>query len=215
MTTTEIKKGKGIEDLFKGFIPVKPEELKEIEVAEGRFQGLMGEYERFLDMECGDLDNRLNKITDILTPTDINLFLQTTIRHEQHKNYDWATGHFISELIQNSYDAGHNDFTLSTTALKRIHNLGSYLEGTKKRPLEITIKGNIGYSCGCSAKNAAFNIKGNARDSCGFCAENSTFKTPNRRTLKKMLKEVSESNRIIFIHPDGTEEIVKDYADNI
>ena len=30
-TTAEIKKGKGIDDLFRGFTPVKPEEVKEID----------------------------------------------------------------------------------------------------------------------------------------------------------------------------------------
>ena len=232
MRTAEIKKGKGIEDLFKGFTPVKPEEEKDIEVAEGRFQGLMEKYERYLDLEYSpknDLWPELNEITDILTPADINTFLQLTIQHEQHKKYCVRTGRVILKLIQNSYDAGHNNFTFDTTALKEIDDFGSDLEGTEERPIEITITGNTGDWCGClskhltykitgntgegcgrESKNSTFEISGNTGEGCGKYSTFSTFKTSNRKTLEKMLEDKSR-NRIIFIHPDGREQVIKDF----
>ena len=195
MTTVEIKKGKGIEGLFEGFAVGKPEEEKPIEVVEGVFQELMGEYERFLETECdswNDFQVELNKITETVTPADITAFLQTTIKHEQHNEYCWRTGLFISKLMQNSYEAGHNDFILNTTALKEIHNLGCDLTGTEERLIKLTIIGNTG-------------------DWCGWGSRNLSYKTPNKKTLDKMLKNVKKGNRIIFVHPDGSEEIMRRY----
>ena len=229
----EIKKGKGIEGLFEGFAAGKPEEEKKIEVVEGVFQGLMERYERILEMKYAERKNQLDKITDILTPAEINTFLQMTIRHEQHEEYCLTTREIISELIQKSYDAGHNDFMLDTTALKEIYYIGSNLEGTEERPIEITITGNTGDWCGCLSKHLTYKITGNTGGECGYGSKNSTFeisgntgegcgkystfstyKTPNRKTLQKMLKDVPKGNRIVFIHPDGSEEVMRDYDDS-
>ena len=211
-STAQIKKGKGIEGLFEGFTAGKPEEEKPIEVAEGRFQELREKYEKFLDAKItpwNDMDDERRKITDLLMPEDINKFLQITIQYEQHRQYCWRTGYFISRLVQNSYTAGHNEFILDTTALKEIDYLGSRLEGTKERPIELTIKGNAGSNFGFWSKDATFNIIGNARDYCGWGVENSTFKITNRETLKRLLNYVPKSNRVIYIHPNGAEEVIR------
>ena len=254
--TADIKKGNGIEDLFRGFAAGKPEEVKEVEVAEGRFQMLLEKYRSILDVECDPLEalfwTELNKITDTLTPTDINKFLQTTIQHEQHKEYHWRTGRLILRLIQNSYNAGHNDFAFDTTALEEIGDFGSYLEGTEERPMEIAIKGNIGDWCGWKARHLTFNIQGSTGDwcgresissvfniqgdagrncgkyslgstfnitgsigyNCGDQAHRLTFKTPNKETLREMLRRIPTGNKIIFIRKNGKEKVMRDYANN-
>ena len=342
-TTAEIKKGKGIDDLFRGFDAEKPEEEKPIEVVGAdRFKALTAAYERLLEVETiPEADEEMEKMTLVLTPNDINAFLQTIFRYEQNIKYSWRTGELISKLIQNSYNAGYNDFNLSTVNLKKIHDVGIELKGRKEQPIRITVIGNTGdhcgirsknliyhiqgntgdnyghrsedsiftvqgntsNTCGWGAKNSTFNIQGNTGNSCGassenltvhiqgsagtvcgyqsidstyniqgstadrcgfrsvnsaFCikgdtgsdcgsvsrksifkiqgkigdkcgndAEHSIFKTSNKETLEKMLEYVPErivifpgvrtyksGNRVVFIHPDGREEVMRDYDDS-
>jgi len=47
----------------------------------------------------------------------------------------------------------------------------------------------------------------------GDFSRNSTFMTPNELWIEVMLRNVPKGNRIILMRPDGTEEIVRDYAD--
>ena len=271
---TEIKKGNGIEDLFRGFAAGKPEEEKLIKVVgESAFKRLMAQYIGFIGFRDYEGEPPIRLITslmlDSLTPEQINAFLQTTSRYEQYKGYCWGTGRFISAMVQKSYDAGHNRFHLNTTALQEINLLYNQLKGRPDEPIQVTHTGNIGEHCGdkacyliidirgdtgdaCGVEvyNSMFNIRGNTGDwygsksnfstfnitgdtgdqcgdlsgkstfnitgdtglRCGQASINSTFKTPNRKTLEKMLKDVSKYNRVIFINPDGTEEIVRDYA---
>jgi len=297
----EIRKGKGIESLVRAS---QVEEVREIEASKNFFIGLHEIFVRGLEMQVPIFEFRSAR--NILTPNQINKFLQNTMTYENHYAYSETTGLFISQLLQNSYDAGINNFTLNTTQLKDIHYLGREIKGTPEKPINITVIGNIGevlgnrsqYSrfniegsagknCGNSSQNATYNItgntedrcgseselsqfnitgstgylcgysstnstykisentkshcgdhstnstfeiKGNAGDECGNSATNSTFKisgeigmssgtlarkttyqTPNKETLTKLLKDVPEGNKIIFIHPNGTKEVKRDY----
>jgi len=222
---TEIRKGKGIEGLVKAG---QVEEARRISTESGHFEELEELYKRELDFKAEGHSSR-PILTQILTPEQVNTFLQTTVKYEKHKNYTDSTGLFISRLIQNSYDHGYNSFTLDTTALKEIDTIG-YIKGTPRNPIEITIigntgnvcgyrtkyitfniTGNIGHNCGFESRNSTFNITGNVGSLCGILSKDSTYKTSNKKTLDRMLKDVNEGNRIIFIHPNGTEEIKRDY----
>jgi len=112
---------------------------------------------------------------ETLKPAQINNLLLQIIRETpKQKTEDEQTGLFLSKLIQKSYQAGNNDFILNTQDLQ-IHCLGKKLVGKKERPIQITIQGNTGDSCGYESKNSIFNIKGNTGLTCGGESKNSTY----------------------------------------
>ena len=226
----------GLSDLIRGYTAQKPDERKEIEVVgEHKFSGLFRKNEHCLEIDAKyKLDdpikayNYINEnVKEILTPSEINAFLQTTTVYEDNKRYSRRTGEFISQLIQNSYDAGHNNFVLNTT--KSMSYVGLELEGCPERMIYIYINGDIGTCCGDKASYSSFIINGNLEIGCGLFANNSTFtingtfdqslfgykattcsfKTPNKEILDKLLKIISEKegNKFYFINPDGTEEL--------
>ncbi len=160
----------GIDDLLKDY---KPQPLAEppspiVVVGENKFTALMERYKRFLDEERIWFEpiikyyNAIEDISKILTPEEINQFLQMTIEIESHDNYQVRTGIFLSRLIQNSYDAGNNDFHLDTTSLTRhLTYFCMLIEGEEERPININIRGDVGYSFGFKSQYAKFTITGN------------------------------------------------------
>ncbi len=111
----------------------------------------------------------------ILTPEEIDQVLQHTIQYEQHENYSWNTGLFFARLIQDSFNAGYNNFYLNMRSLAAEISAIHSLEGRADRIMCITINGNVGKGIGYCAKHAKFEIKGNADEECGKETENSTF----------------------------------------
>ncbi|HLD00955.1 MAG TPA: hypothetical protein VJC39_04370, partial [Candidatus Nanoarchaeia archaeon] len=87
----------GFEGLLEGHEVGRVEVERKVEV-KNRFGELGRKYEEVL--EANDYEGEIKTIDDILAPSDINTFLQTTITCQQHQNYDWRTGMFISQLIQ-------------------------------------------------------------------------------------------------------------------
>jgi len=224
---TEIQTGKGIEGLVSAS---QVEEERHIEASEHDLSQLHKRYVQLLDVPMWNHYCFYVPLEFILTPDQINTFLQQTIPYENHPKYPDNTGRFITQLIQNSYIAGMNDFTLNTTALKELHRAVYRIKGPQTKPLKLTIIGNAGALFGFESINllvnitgnsgsalgghsseSTFNIQGLAGRGCGEMAFHSTFKTPNETSLQQMLKSVPDSNRVIFIHPDGTEEIKRDY----
>ena len=169
-------------------------------IGEHTFGELFREYEKYIG-EKGKTQKNLEEITGVLTPEDINEFLQITRRFGEYQEYSERTGEFITKLIQNSYDAGNNNFELNTKKLNRffdlnmkvlnmlIGGLGRNLQGHPERILSLQIDGDVG-------------------DECGFGTAFCTFKTPNSRTLNALLEQVplSKGNKIYYINPDGSEE---------
>ncbi|HLD00254.1 MAG TPA: hypothetical protein VJC39_00750 [Candidatus Nanoarchaeia archaeon] len=157
-------------DLLKEHEVGKVEVERKVEV-KNRFGELCREYEEVL--EARDYKGKIKTIDDILAPSDINTFLQTTITCQQHQNYNWRTGMFISQLIQKSYDAGNNGFELNTQKVKRLNNLGYQIQGTKRRKIKLKIEGDAGDYCGRNSTDSTTTIGGNAGDYCGFDSKNS------------------------------------------
>ncbi|MFH1637423.1 MAG: hypothetical protein ABIB71_03290 [Candidatus Woesearchaeota archaeon] len=156
------------EDFLKGYSKLEaPDERIEHKVEgslmfEGH-EGLVRQYEEILTNEslsAAYLARRSVKAE--LTPEQINSFLQSTIRYEDHKNYSQYTGLFITGLIQNSYDAGHKKFKLDMAPFtKKLHNLAYELKGTNQM-MGIRIYGELGNSCGHLAKGVKMILCGTA-----------------------------------------------------
>ncbi|GAG50666.1 unnamed protein product, partial [marine sediment metagenome] len=149
----------------------KKVELEVDETVERIFEG----YKKLRDTrEYNELKEGTSKL-EVLKPAQIDKLLQW-IRSEtpRDKVENWITGDFLTGIIQDSYDAGYNDFVL-TTADTEINEMGNGLEGTEENPIKLDIKGIAGYRCGDNSKNSEFNIEGNVEGNCGSKSKNSTF----------------------------------------
>ena len=120
-----------------------------------RFTDLTKMYEDFLHSEFGE---ELENVVDVLTPFDINEFLQSTVSFEDLDGYASSTGWFVSCLMRNSYAAGHSQFTLDLRAIKPINSLGVSIKATESKKVYVTVLGEAGDNCGSSCKNAVFNV---------------------------------------------------------
>ena len=137
----------------------------------GPFEKLTKRYENHLNLKDQE---SFGTMRDVLTPLEINTFLQTTIHYEQHHNYSDATGFFISRLIHNSYNAGHTNFQLDLTSFKPIHRVGYTIKSDLKNPCIIHVAGTVGSNFGAHSENTVFTAAG-AGNFCGYNCKNSVF----------------------------------------
>ncbi|MBI4095375.1 MAG: hypothetical protein HY438_00780 [DPANN group archaeon] len=125
------------------------------------------------------------------------------------KNFCYTAGVFLTAIAQLAYNQGQNNFKLDLRSLnnvldvaarnlnsktKRLDDLCYYLAGTPKRPLEITIHGDVGTQCCadikyCSlkfygssdynfcfgAKHSDIYVEGNLGNNCGVFAEHTNI----------------------------------------
>ena len=178
----------GIEELVDA---TSGREIVATPVVVDRFEDLTKKYEQYLNVrDKGTLLK--DHVEEILSPCDLNIFVQQTRHYEDHTSYDSDTGDFISQLIQNSYHAGNNDFELDMKYLKIIDYLASDISGTEERMVKMVITGEVGMGCGsrvrystfiipkvgkyCGrlSKHSSFTIE-KAGDWCGWEAQHSTF----------------------------------------
>ena len=109
----------------------------------------------------------------VLIPTQIDFVLQRIIQETITKQTnDRITGLYITHLIQESYTAGNNNFTLNTKDTT-IDNLAHDIIGAKERPLKLAIQGNTGYFCGEKMSGVIINVNGSVGDYCGQSAQQS------------------------------------------
>ncbi|MBI2669409.1 hypothetical protein HYX14_06220 [Candidatus Woesearchaeota archaeon] len=230
MMQATIRRGGGLEHLISGMKPQQPETERHLEpVGEHPFSALLEKYKAFLDDRTyGDHHKKNADLTDILNPEHINAFLQSTVIHGNHEQYKERTGLFLSRLLQNSYNAGNNGFQVDTRSTGALDNLGVFLEGTKEKPIRLTITGDVGddcgaystngnymitgdvgYDCGRLSINGTYTINGSVGEWCGFLSKDGTYRTPNRTTVEKFIRMILDANRVIYITPEGREEVIK------
>lgn len=80
----------------------------------------------------------------VLSPAEINEFLQGAVCLETHRNYELNMGPFISRLIEKSFEAGNDAFCLDTVNILKLAGLGYNLKGTEDKRISLTIKGDAG-----------------------------------------------------------------------
>lgn len=166
-----IKRNKGLDDVLNKHKAQGVDKVREVEViGDDKFAELFEKYEQFLKGRSFG-----SKSTEILTPEEINLFLQATVVHEEHPSYVIITSLFISKLIQNSYNDGYNDFVLDTELLSSIMGLGYDLNGTEDNPINLTIYGEKVNDCCFNSSYLNLNIEGNVAKF-GYYLNNSEVK---------------------------------------
>ena len=144
---SEIKKGKGIDDVVRGISPGRVEDERLVEVVgERRFADLL---ERFGAYVTSWKLDRLPREEDIvLSPSEINELLQATVQYENSEDYLFLGSVFLNHLIKYSYENGNNGFRLDTTNLLPLTKLGNNLHGERGNRLKLVIDGNVGnYLC--------------------------------------------------------------------
>jgi len=185
-------------DRYKG--TRKPDEVRKSDVAPASdipdLELLIRKYEQNIHdrtlRKYGDAENYFSLlrpiVTEVLTPSQINKFLQYTIKHDSSNMYN---GVFVTLLIQNSYNNNHNNFFLDSKALTYVlQGIGYKLKGKKQDRINLTINGDVGCGCGEEARelnlfavnagafcgeeavSSRFTITGNVEE---FCGRDATF----------------------------------------
>ncbi len=201
---TEVVKGKSIEGLVGRYSPKKVEEEKEVE-NNPNIAAALSRYQEWINSPHDDLV-QINEMDIILTPLQIKSILEvaTSSNHHLHRNY---SGYFISKLVQNSYDEGYNNFNFSWSG--ELYSLPYRGKGTEERPLFITIRGDVGFAFANYNEHSIITLHGYTQyRRYGDYARNCTFKTSKMKTLFYFLRDISTHNEVIFIHRDGSEELV-------
>ena len=111
-------------------------------------------------------DEKLLKLnpTAILTPKEIREY-EIINPHNYDDDNNYIFGYFISRLIQNSYEAGHNNFDFE---INKLGILGYELTGKKDNLIKITIGDNWGDHTFEGVNHINLNININRGDSTCF-----------------------------------------------
>ncbi len=103
----------------------------------------------------------------VLTPQEIQEVLDSTIRLAP---ISMMRGFVLTQLIQQSYYAGHSNFNITTT--QNIDYLGYELRCSPKKVLHFTLHGDAGHQTFQEAAYINVLVSGNAGDRIGRMSEN-------------------------------------------
>ena len=197
--TLQAKKGGGIHHLIEQLGPVILEEQKKMTVSPISFESLRTKYEQIskenyvsikatLSIEKDFMSGLRKRVTEVLTPGQINAFLQLinltyeegNLEHDEwygqkhpvkQESLDRLAGLMTSVLIQNSYNAGYNDFCLMTANMKQADWLGVCLRGKPERKIQLRIIGDVDRDLGMHGSDVQFSVSGNVNYHLGLKAE--------------------------------------------
>lgn len=186
-TILTAKKGKGLDDVLGSFIPSPVDEMKKMIVGANKFQIFLEKYLRLLQLPRGypslsyHYQSLLEKMDEVLSPAEIVVFQRITSIFDERDSYRGRTGHVLTKLIENSYLAGYNDFTVESDKSPVVY-IGEYgldhhthyLLGKEEDPLRITVEGNTLF-LGQRNENVEYTVKGLVRH-CGDYARRSSFR---------------------------------------
>ena len=263
--STYARKGGGIADLIQQFEIAPLEESKDLRPQQPtRMKLLIDIYQGYLTQERFYIDDpddfrygsfkgdALKHLLIAPTPAEINVFVQSNPQFEKQKNNINIFSPFVTRLLQNSYDQGHNNFMIPQNTLSKTvwHGFGQMLTGQKEKPLQIELCADMEADFMHGATYVHAKLVGNALDyfggsaqystleatgiveTCAEKAEESTFiinevlnanwesedvpircifKTHNPKTKQSLVQNLPSGNRIIYVHSNGKEQIVRDY----
>lgn len=104
----------------------------------------------------------------VFTPEEIQEVLDSTLRLAP---FAMMRGFVLSDLIQQSYNAGHSHFHITTT--QSIDYLGYELRGSPDRALHLTLHGNASHQAFQEAAYINVLVSGNAGDRIGRLSDHS------------------------------------------
>jgi hypothetical protein len=168
---TSIKRSddSSIDNLF-GYSASDVENENQIEVDGNSLSPVIHEYQRLLDSRELSTPKLNHKF--ILTPDEIDSFLQLQEIFLDHEYNIRHFGKYVSSLIQNSYDAGYNGFEFNLENVEEFPYLGCHIKGNDKNLIKIKIVGDVGCGFGTEAKEVDVNIQGNVDYFFGLSSNN-------------------------------------------
>jgi hypothetical protein len=158
----EVKKTTG----FEGYVPQKVvQTTPSITAGQNHFEGLLVKYEKLLhgfhEWMPSFVDvkhiKRLGGIDEVLSPPEINSFLQVTSKHGEHDYFDDLTGLFTSALMCNAQEQRYRNFLLNVEELPLINHMCSYLKG----PMDLELQGSVGSHFGYQSQHITAKVAGN------------------------------------------------------
>ena len=193
MVTANIRRTRDLGDLASNYHPQQIEDAPPVDIPHSSIPAALHQYETFLDyLDNGGNDMDLpddvfncylrENVKDILTVEEIAAFLNAAIIYDDHEAYNEDEKEsypllFFSQLIQNSYEAGYNNFVLPMDNLQRKYSLAQELHGTADNPLRITIEGDVDKACGAYCSYINLTVIGNAGELLGARSVDSLFTT--------------------------------------
>jgi hypothetical protein len=81
----------------------------------------------------------------VISSDDLSTFTKWSRSYKGHGRFSYTFGYFASELIQNSYDNGYNNFKFDFD-YHVFPFFGYKIKGEKDNPLKIFVKGNLAHS---------------------------------------------------------------------
>ena len=204
------------------------DDIKDLDVNPSTFKQAIEEYKNFLNLPNSifcedDVIHAVLRIYHkaIILPKEIEIFKDRIVPFYENWSFSdieedfWSfsdTGYFLTNLIQNSYNAGHNNFNIGNNGFSY---LGMSLEGKKENPLIMNIEENYGDLIGNKAKNIIFNVKKEKNfdriEKGGFTigceSKNCILKSPDKKTLTLTADSGlgSSIKEFYLIQPNGDE----------
>jgi formylmethanofuran dehydrogenase subunit C len=149
--------GSSIDQLF-GYDASDVENTSTIEVTSGVAE-LIEDYKVYSYLS--EQDKNKYPIKTVLSPGEINRFLQATRPYKEIRSSTLRTGSYINALIENSYNEGYNDFYLNLVDLPFVTSILKNISADEKNPIKIKIDGGSGHAFCNNAKNINAIINGN------------------------------------------------------
>ena len=229
-----------LDKILRDLNPKSVEERKKMVVVP---HSLLSVMERYLELRdnchynCSGILEHISSLEHVLSPSAIETFSSLVMEYDDH-HFGWIRGQVITQLIQNSYDAGFNNFNLYLIRFPGMRiGYGGNLVGKKDNNIFLTIRDSVDQvGIASSAQHVTIYFESEYKDiflpggdnakNCTFVfykdmglvvkhqssqgvSANCTYKTNMESTLGPLLLGFDKGygNKIIFIHPDGSEEL--------
>jgi hypothetical protein len=124
------------------------------------------------NLDYNEIEQLMNPKQAVLNPNEINKFYDLSGKIKAYGRYRNLIPTYINELIQKSYDAGHNDFFFVFGDKSAYNFLGSCLDGTINNPIEISFAGNCGSNFCLESNNVCTTILGDVGHYFGLNSSN-------------------------------------------
>jgi hypothetical protein len=157
----------GLDDLF-GYTASDVEKKSEVEVV--RSGNVVLALDEFLEESKQKLYDYKCKTELILSPDEI-LTYSVAYQTPETGCEDRFEMAFLSKLIQNSYDHGHNNFRIKREDGLFQNGVGSGLEGTEDRQINLVVDSNVCSLFGCNSKYLKAEINGHAGSNFGLLSQ--------------------------------------------
>jgi len=135
-----------------------------------------------------------------ISPTDISTFMKTLKKKEESKVFGLRAGLLVTNLIQKSFNQGHNDFKISTKKLNEpLEYLCSGIKGKPDKYLKVSVDGNAGYSLAAGARYVDMKFRGECLGHFGAKAKNSILRCTEEGELECARRDAGPDCQLYLI----------------